>query len=42
MRSGNYEVGQRKVIFTLWTRPEQWHTNERRKDASILMSFVHC
>ena len=42
MRSGNYEGGQRKVIFTLWIRSEHAHTDEGDNIAvSTLIALAH-
>lgn len=42
MRSGNYEGGQRKVIFTLWIRSEHLHTVEVDNiTVSALMPLVN-
>lgn len=42
MRSGNYEGGQRKVIFSLRIRLEHLHTDEVDNIAvSVLISLVH-
>lgn len=43
MRSGNYEGGQRKVIFTLRIRSEHTHTDEVDNiTVSALISLARC